>query len=380
MKFNIKLPQKIIFENGIIQKLGSIVKDICTKPLIITGGNFLKESGNYEKIINSFIRENIEFIEYNEIKGEPTSEMIDDLSDFAEKKDINGIVAIGGGSVIDSGKAVSAMTVNKKGIENYLEGVGKGFQIINQPLPFVAVPTTAGSGAEATKNAVIVSREKKYKKSFRDDRIMAKVIAVDPLLTITLPKNETAYGGMDAICQLIESYVSKNKNLFCLSLSSYFIPEALKSIIKAYNNPADIDARSVMITSSLVSGICLANSGLGAVHGFASGIGGMFDIPHGLICAILLPGVCEKNSNYMPDVYKDIACLVNNDGSEDINKFIDFLYDINNKLNIPNDFKEFSISIDKAGEIVERSKGSSMNGNPVQINDQEWIEFIKGYL
>jgi alcohol dehydrogenase class IV len=380
MKFNFQFPQKIIFENGISEKLGSIVKDICVKPLIITSGNFLKESGNFEKIINSFIKENIEFIEYSTTIGEPTPELIDEVTGFANKKEIKCIIAIGGGSVIDTGKAVSAMVVNKKGIENYLEGVGKDFKIINQPLPFIAVPTTAGSGAEATKNSVIASRKKKYKKSFRDDRLLAKIIIVDPLLTLSLPKKETAYGGMDAICQLIESYVSKKKNIYCLSLSSYFIPKALKAITKAYDDPGDIDARSIMIASSLISGLCLANSGLGAVHGFASGIGGMFDISHGLICAVLLPGVCNKNSSRIPLVYKDLAQLINSDGSDDINKFIDCLYEINNKLNIPCDFKEYSISKDNANEVVERSKGSSMSGNPVDFTDQEWVEFIKEYL
>ncbi len=380
MKFNLLFPQKIIFENGISHKLGSIVKEICLKPLIITDGNSLKERGNYEKIINSFNKENIKFIEYKGIRGEPTPEIIDEATDFAVKNDIKSIIAIGGGSVIDTGKAISALAVNRKGIENYLEGVGKGFEIIREPIPFIAVPTTAGSGAEATKNSVVASREKKYKKSFRDDRLLAKIIIVDPLLTISLPKKETAYGGMDAICQLIESYISKKKNPVCQSFSAYFIPKAFDAIIKVYNNPEDIDSRSIMINSSLISGICLANSGLGAVHGFASGIGGMFDIPHGLICAILLPGVCKKNSSRLPEVYKDLARLTDKDNREDINKFIDFIYEINNKLNIPFDFKEFSISKDKANEIIERSKGSSMSGNPVDFNDQDWIEFIKDYL
>ena len=380
MQFNMLFPQKIIFNSGISFKLGSIVKEKILTPLIITGSESLKKSNNYEKIINSFIKEDIDFFEYCGVRGEPTPEIIDKVTNFGVKKNVKSVIAIGGGSVIDTGKAVSALIVNKKGVENYLEGVGKGYKIKNQPLPFIAVPTTAGSGAEATKNAVVTSRIKKYKKSFRDEKLVAKIIIVDPLLTLSLPKKETAFGGMDAISQLIESYISRKNNIFCQSLSIYYIPKALDAIIKVHNNPNDIEARSMMLISSLVSGICLANSGLGAVHGFASGIGGMYDIPHGLICAVLLPGICQKNSSYVPDIYKDLAQLINKDGSNEINKMIDLFYDINKKLNIPLDFRDFSISPDQAKEIVDRSKGSSMNGNPIEINNKEWIEFIKNYL
>lgn len=380
MHFSVLFPNKILFERGISLKLGSVIKGIFFKPLIITGSKSLKENNYYRKIIDSLIKGKIDFVEYSGINGEPTPEIIDKVTVIGKNNNIKSIIAIGGGSVIDTGKAVAALIVNEKGVENYLEGVGKGYKIINEPIPFIAIPTTAGSGAEATKNSVVTSRIKKYKKSFRDDRLIAKIIIADPLLTLSLPKKETAFGGMDAISQLIESYVSKKSNIFCRSLSLYFIPKALNAILRAYNDPEDIEARSMMLTSSLVSGICLANSGLGAVHGFASGIGGIFDIPHGLICAVLLPGICKKNSNYFPEKYKELARLIAKDGSDDINKFIDLLYDINTKLNIPIDFKEFSILPDRAGEIVNNSKGSSMSGNPVEINDEEWIAFIKDYL
>jgi alcohol dehydrogenase class IV len=380
MKFSCLFPQKIIFENEISYKLGSIIKETFYNPLIITGSKSLKESKHYEKIINSIIKEKIDFIEYSGVSGEPTPQIIDEITEFAVNKNIKSVIAIGGGSVIDCGKAVSGLVVNKKGVENYLEGVGKGYKITQKPIPFAAVPTTAGSGAEATKNSVVASRDKKYKKSFRDDSLVAKMIIADPLLTFSLPRKETAYGGMDAISQLIESFVSKKRNLFCMGLASSFIPSSLTAIVKAYEDPVDIQARSVMLTSSIVSGICLANAGLGAVHGFASGIGGMFEIPHGLICAVLLPGICKKNSIKKPEIYKELAQLGNYDGSNDVNKFIDLLYNINRKLSIPFDFKDYSIPLDKADEIVDRSQGSSMSGNPVEFKKEEWIEFIKNYL
>ena len=380
MAYNYLFPQKIIFENDSISKIGQIIKKVCPDPLILTGGSSLKKSGNYENILSSLTKENINYKEFDGIKAEPTPEIIDEVTEFCVLNNIKSIVAIGGGSVIDTGKAAAGLVTNEKGVENYLEGVGKNFKLVNDPLPFVAVPTTAGSGAEATKNSVVTSKSKKYKKSFRDDRLVAKIIIVDPMLTLTIPKKESAYCGMDAICQLTESYVSKKRSPYTMALSAYYIPRALKAISNIFENPDDISARTTMIEASLASGICLANSGLGAVHGFASGLGGMFDIPHGLICAVSLPGICKINSEKDKLIYKDLANIFNQNNNNDIDRFINSLYELNKKLNIPDNFKAFSISIDDSHEIVARSKGSSMSGNPVEIGDNEWVEFIKRFL
>ena len=274
---------------------------------------------------------------------------------------------------------MAGLVTNQKGVENYLEGVGKDYKIVNSPLPFIAVPTTAGSGAEVTKNSVVTSREKKYKKSFRDDRLLAKVVIADPTLTISLPQNETFFGGMDAICQLIESFVTKKKNNYCQSFSSFYIPKAIDAIKKLKTDLTNIDARTIMLESSIASGITLANSGLGGVHGFASGLGGMFDIPHGLICAILLPHITKLNIQKNPSIYEDLALLINKDYSN-TTKLIDTLFLLNNTLEIPYDFKSFNISKDMATEIVSRSKGGSMTGNPVDFTDEELIKFIEGLL
>lgn len=380
MNFQLLFPNKIIFQNGSSFQLGKIIKGNFDKPLIITGGNSIKRSGIYDKIIRSLVEEKIDYVEYSGIIGEPTPEIIDQVTENAKNKNIKSVIGIGGGSVIDTAKAVAALAVNKEGVENYLDGVGKNFKLKNNPLPFIAIPTTAGSGAEATKNAVVTSKVKKYKKSFRDDRLLAKIIIVDPQLTLSLPQRETAYSGMDAICQLIESFVSKKKNIYCLALSSYFIPKALESIIEAYNDSSNIQARTTMSASSLASGIALTNSGLGAVHGFAGGLGGMFNIPHGLICAVLLPGICEMNSKILPDAYRELARLINSDRSDNIDKMINLLYETNKKLNILDDFKDFSISKDKAIEIVERSQGPSMNGNPIDLTNDQLNDFIFKYL
>lgn len=378
MNYEITLPEKIVFEAGIIERCGDLIKKYGKNILLITGSSSLKKSGYYDKIIESLKKNNLEYTLFSEINSEPSPQIVDRATEIAVEKKVDCIVGIGGGSVIDTAKSVSALAVNEKGIENYLEGVGHGYKVMKKPLPFIAVPTTAGSGAEATKNAVITSYDKKYKKSFRDDKLIAKLIIVDPALTITLPKEETRNGGMDAICQLIESYTTNKANSFCKALSLYHIPKAIDSLCELMSNPEELTLRKVMIESSLYSGITLANSGLGAVHGLASGIGGMFNIPHGLICAILLPHIVKLNTTKKSNLYTDISLAT--DGSGDSFRFSDYLFNINSKLGIEFDFKKCNIKKEFAKEIIERSKGGSMNGNPVNLNDEELIALLENLL
>ncbi len=381
MDFQILQPRKIVFQKGISSKVGEYVRPFGGNVLLLSGRSSLKKTGSYDKILNSLISNGLKVTEYQGISFEPDPRLIDDIVGVAQSENINVVVSVGGGSVIDAGKSAAGLLVNDKGVENYLEGVGLDWKLKNDPLPFVAVPTTAGSGAEATKNAVITSREKKYKKSFRDDRLLARVVLADPELTLTLSENETFFGGMDALSQLIESFVSKKRNGYCSALAAYYIPKAVAALKKLKTNPADYESRSVMLEAATASGITLSNSGLGAIHGFASGMGGMFDIPHGLICAVLLPHVIKANSAKDQNIYKEAAGLMKRDNSEgDIDEFIDMLFELNDYLGIPLDFGKYNINKELSKEIVERSRGSSMNGNPVDYDDGELRDFISKLL
>ena len=377
MNFNLFFPNKIIFGAEESYNLGNYIYDLSKKPLLIFSSSF-KNNDNYKKIIFSLKNKNIDFIEYdNAFKGEPTIEIVDEITNFAVNNKIDSVVSIGGGSIIDAGKAVSSLVNNEKGVKNYLEGIGTGKKIINDPVPFIAVPTIAGSGAEVTKNAVITSKDDRVKRSFRDDRMAAKVVIIDPMLTLSLPTNVAIYSAMDAVCQLIQSFVSLKQNIFCKSISGYILPLALDAILETFNKPANIQARAVLSYSGLISGICLANSGLGAVHGFASSLGGMFDIPHGLICAILTPGVFEMNENKKQGLYDELANFTKSINSR---AFIEKLKELNETLNIPLNFKNFNILAKDINEIVRNSKGSSMNGNPVNLTDEDLFDFIKRYI
>jgi alcohol dehydrogenase class IV len=371
MDFEIISPQKVIFGIGSVLKLAQETKPLGKKPLLVIG-NSLKNSEHFERIMRSFKDGKTDPIVHIPPSGEPSPSSVDDTAAIAVQHLTDCVIAIGGGSVIDTGKAAAGLATNASGVENYLEGVGTGLKLLNDPLPFIAVPTTAGSGAEATKNSVVSDLGKKYKKSFRDGRLVAKTVIIDPELTLHLPKEETFNGGMDAVCQLVESFVTKKSNDYCRALSAFFIPKAMNALTGLKDDPDDIQLRFDMLKSSLASGIALANSGLGAVHGFASGIGGMFRIPHGLVCAVLLPHVVKLNNERGKNIYEQLAAIM----GTDVNGLIDMLFEFNDRLGIPEDFKQFGMSKDQSLEIAERSQGGSMTGNPVELTVEEWRDFI----
>jgi alcohol dehydrogenase class IV len=233
------------------------------------------------------------------VSNEPTVPLIEDISGKVRKAGCDVIISIGGGSVMDAGKAVAAIAPNPGTILDYLEVIGEGNHIKNDPLPVIAVPTTAGTGAEVTKNAVIFSPEHKVKVSLRDNRMLPNMAIVDPELTYSLPPRVTAYTGIDAFTQCLEPYVSLLSTPFTDTLCLEGIKLISRSLLKAYQNENNAKAREEMALASLFGGLALANAKLGAVHGFAGPIGGMFSAPHGAVCAALLVPVVEINVRAM---------------------------------------------------------------------------------
>jgi len=227
--------------------------------------------------------------------GEPEIEDATSGAARARESGCDVVVAIGGGSAIDLAKAIAALAPNRGGALDYLEVVGKGMPLERDPLPVVAVPTTAGTGSEVTRNAVLASPAHGVKASLRHAKMIPHAAIVDPELTLTLPRSVTACTGLDALTQLIEPSVSTRANPFTGALCREAIPRAIAALRALARNLDDLDARQEMSFASLCGGIALANSGLGAVHGFAAAIGGMFPAPHGAVCARLLPLVIEAN-------------------------------------------------------------------------------------
>ena len=293
-QFSVTRVPALRFGTGSAASIGELVRQLDgSRPALITGGKSYEHvqiRGDLEHSLGQLDRGYERF----SVSGEPNPDTVDAIRDAAVSSGTDIVVAVGGGSVLDTGKAVAAMCRHNGSVEDYLEGVGEkkpeGFRV-----PLIAVPTTAGTGSEATKNAVI-SRvgEKGYKKSLRHDAFVADAAVIDPRAGLSAPPQITAAAGMDAVTQLLEAYVSTGANPFTDALALDGLRRAGAALPLAVSNGADLRARAEMAYAAYLSGIALANAGLGLVHGYASSLGALHPIPHGVICAILVGPVTRK--------------------------------------------------------------------------------------
>ena len=284
--FKIAKTPSLIFGEGSLGSVEKIVRSSGWESVaVFTGSRSFRSTSAWEKFCRSLSGINISDFAAG---GEPTPEIVDNAAALLKKSGVDAVIAIGGGSVIDAGKAVSAMIKSEGSIRDYLEGVGTK-EPAGDKVPFIAVPTTSGTGSEATKNAVISSvGNTGFKKSLRHDNYVPDIAVIDPSLTVPCPPDVSAASGMDALTQLIESYVSTGASVFTDSLVSFAMEKAGRSLEKVVFSGGDIEARSDMAWASYVSGISLANAGLGVVHGIASPAGAYTAIPHGVVCGTLL--------------------------------------------------------------------------------------------
>lgn len=380
MNFEFYTANRIIFGEGVSEQIGKIASNFGSKALIVLGGGSLRKNGVVDRICKCLSNANIEYRFYEGIDKEPEVETIDAGTEYALKCKVNLVIGIGGGSVIDTGKAISGLYTNGGSVIQYLEGVGVGSQITKEALPYIAIPTTAGTGAEVTKNAVIASKKGKFKKSIRSSYLIPRVALVDPTLTLSVPPSVTAATGMDALTQLIEPYVSKKAQPLTDALAIYGIPLVARSLEKAVNDGSDINARTDMALASLISGCALANSGLGAVHGIAASLGANFGIPHGLACGILLPYVMELNLQSNIKKFATIGRALTDSYLDDPEKAcmagVEFVKELSRKIGIPQDLREFGITKEDIPVLVEGSRGSSMSGNPKELSDKEVADLL----
>ena len=290
------------------------------------------------------------------------------------------VISIGGGSVIDSGKAAAALIPNEGAVLDYLEVIGKGLKLKEAPLPFIALPTTAGTGAEVTKNAVLASHEHRVKVSLRDNRMLADIALVDPLLTHSMPPAVTASTGMDALAQVLEPYVSCLANPLTDGLCVEGLRRAGRSLRRVYDEPDNAVARTDMALTSLLGGLALANAKLGAVHGFAGVLGGMYGAPHGAICAALLPPVIKANIAALNDRqpenlalrrFEYAAQFILFDRSVTAQDATEWIDETSRIFGIPG-LGAYGIEEKDFDTIVEKSSvSSSMKGNPIPLTPDE---------
>lgn len=379
---------KIIFGNGVFSRLTGLSKQYGTRVLLVTGKGSFTGSRHFQELKDSFSSHNIEF-GIVRIPSEPTPEMIDEA--VSENRSFNArvVVAIGGGSAIDAGKAVSAMLPLNAPVIEYLEEVGTKEHPGNK-IPFIAIPTTAGTGSEATKNAVI-SRTgiNGFKKSLRHNNFVPEIALVDPDLTLDCPPDITAASGMDCFSQLAEAYLSTNASPYTDALALEGFKAIKHSLLKVYRDRHNAGARSGMSFAALTSGLCLANAGLGTVHGFASSVGGLFDIPHGIVCGTLMASANEANVRKLkstgdnPEALKKYATLgrlfIDETGKTDeyyIAAFISYLKELTEILNLPG-LGKFGIT----GNHIEAICTSTGNkNNPVKLEKEDLAEIISSRL
>lgn len=285
--FNIAGLPKIYFGAGSFAALPEIIASFGGDALIFIGGNSLKNSGRLKALALLLNQAQIRYTVVS-VRDEPTPDAVDAVVAGFRQAPVDVVIAIGGGSVIDFGKAVSAMLAADGSVRDYLEGVGTK-NPSGAKVPFIAVPTTAGTGSETTKNAVVCDRKEGYKKSLRHDAYTPDVAVVDPELTLTLPPHVTIACGLDAVSQLIESYTATKADPSIDTLTLKALSLSAESLLPlALGERNDIVFRAKMSFAAMVSGIALSRSGLGAVHGIAGPMGGLFPVPHGVACGKLL--------------------------------------------------------------------------------------------
>lgn len=383
----------IIFGARKLNELYNIIPKFGKNVLYVIGGKSLKESGKWDEIVNAMEKKSIN-ISIISVFGEPTPTLIDEAVTMYKSKNIDLVVGIGGGSVTDAGKAISAMIPKEDSITNYLEGVGNKIHDGNK-IPYIAVPTTSGTGSEATKNAVISEvGPEGFKKSLRHDNLIPNYAIIDPELVLSSPSSVSAACGMDAFTQLLEAYVSPQASPITDALAFTGMRYVKDAIIPACSTHAlDIGVRSAMAYGSLMSGIALANAGLGIVHGLASSLGGLFEIPHGVACGTLLAESTKMNITQLQKIgdagkkgllkYAMVgALLVGKEGYENVDVsyycsiLIDTLEKWTNDLNIDR-LGIYGITIKEVDKIVEKA---GLKNNPVQLRREHIMEIVRNRI
>jgi len=379
-----RLPM-IYFGGGKISELPGIVSYYGKSVLLVTGAKSFMDSRRAGRLFDLFGSSGIAF-QHVPVRSEPSPETVDETALRFRDRKIEAVVSIGGGSVIDAGKAVSAMLGKTGSVTAYLEVVGNK-EHPGTKVPFIAVPTTSGTGSEATKNAVIskVGRDG-FKRSLRHDNLVPDAAIVDPELTLECPPEITAAAGMDCFTQLTEAYLSTKANEYTDTLALEGIAAIKRSLVRSYTNGDDIDARSDMSFAALTSGICLANAGLGAVHGLAGTIGAIYDIPHGVVCGTLMAVANEltvRELRNFPKVHpslKKYAVLgrlfsERQKKSDDfyIDSFIAYLHGITERLDLPR-LGGYGIGTEDLAVI---SAKSDVKNNPVRLNAGHLKEILR---
>lgn len=366
-------PTRIITGVGCFDQLGESARCYGERALLVCGGRAMRRSGTLDRAQTLLGGAGIVVVIYDRVRGEPTLDIVEEGIALARAKGCQVIIGLGGGSAMDVAKAIAGLLPLPGRVRDYHHGR----KIESPGLPFIAIPTTAGTGAEVTKNAVLTDPARGIKASIRDDTWFARVALVDPELTLLLPPSVTASTGGDALCQAIEAYVSIGAMPITDALAMEAIRLLGRSLVRAFQEGQDIEARSDTLYGSLLAGMALANARLGGVHGMAHPLGYRYHIPHGTICGLLLPYVMQYNLAYATVKYARVAALLGVDTrdmteEEAARKSVDAVEGILDALAIPRRLAPLGVVADDFEAIIAESLPSgSLKHNPRPLGAED---------
>ena len=381
---------RIVFERGGFARIGELAAGLGGgAAMLVTNAGQAGDGGIVDRLAELLKAANLRCATWRQ-RGEPTVDDVASALGTAREEECDVVIGLGGGSAIDAAKAVAGLLTNGGGPLDYMEVVGKGRKITRQAAPWIAVPTTAGTGAEVTSNAVISSPENHFKASIRGEQLLARVVAVDAELGVGVRPEVTAWAGMDALCQLVESYTSARARPMTDALAVEGLARTATALPRAYADGTDVEAREEMAFAAMLGGITLANAGLGAAHGFASPMGANFPIPHGVVCGALLPHVMRANvhalrqtnpQSYTLYRYAVVGRMLT--GRADLrddevtDAGIRFVEDLAAKLEIP-PLAHFGLTEEAFGNLIALArKSSSMRYNPVELSDRALTDVLR---
>jgi alcohol dehydrogenase class IV len=380
MHFEFASADRIVFGADALTDLAPIVSSLGSRVFAMAGST----PDRHRRIFGALNQRGLTHTRFG-VVDEPTTDIVTTAVETARRSGADVVLTIGGGSVIDAGKVVAAMLTNEGTLEDYLEVVGRGKRIERPAAPHVAVPTTAGTGAEVTRNAVIGVPQQKVKVSMRSPLLLPTVAFVDPRLTHSMSPALTASTGLDALTQLIEAFVSNKANPLTDGLCREGLKRAGRSLGIVFRDGSNVQGREDMALASLFSGLALANAGLGAVHGFAGPLGGMIGAPHGLICGRLLPHVIRANVEALgqrgPDAaalerFDEIARILTQHNQASAIQAVEWIERLCKSTALPS-LRTFGLDESSFSEAVAKAKkASSMKGNPIELRDEELIDIL----
>lgn len=365
MAFHLRLPRRVSFGVGVYAQLGETARSLGRRALLVAGRSALRRSGHLQQAEDMLREQGVDCILVEGVENDPSLKTCTHAIHTARRERCDFVISIGGGSVLDAGKTVAAVAPQSGELPEYFDGPRK---LEKNPLPQLAVPTTAGTGSEATPNAVLSDPERGIKKSLRDERMVPDAALVDPELTVGLPPDVTAHAGMDAMTQAVECVVSRDANPYSDALALRAIDLLARHLPGAVADGSDLAHREPVALASMLTGIAFGNAGLGAVHGFANPLGAVIHAPHGLICAVLLPPVCEFNMSAAERKFAEIAHALGARSAHDVPAALAAL---NHRVGIPAHLRAAGFAADMIPTVVAASRTGSMGKNPRHPTEED---------